>query len=129
MNYFLRNDDSEKLAGFGFTVGNLSDIVLNVVFVLLLDGGAAGAAWATLAGQLISICVYLPGFSGKTHSLRLLPFCPDPKGSLSCFKAGFASSSQYLFPWSFCCAPIVFCCVAWEALGVQCLTWSKTYPS
>ena len=101
MNYFLRNDDSEKLAGFGFTVGNLSDIVLNVVFVLLLDGGAAGAAWATLAGQLISICVYLPGFSGKTHSLRLLPFCPDPKGSLSCFKAGFASSSQYLFSMVF----------------------------
>ena len=101
MNYFLRNDDSEKLAGFGFTVGNLSDIVLNVVFVLLLDGGAAGAAWATLAGQLISICVYLPGFSGKTHSLRLLPFCPDSKGSLSCFKAGFASSSQYLFSMVF----------------------------
>ena len=101
MNYFLRNDDNEKLAGFGFTVGNLSDIVLNVVLVLVLDGGAAGAAWATLAGQLISICIYLPGFSGKAHTLCLLPFRPDYKGSFSCFKAGFASSSQYLFSMIF----------------------------
>lgn len=97
MNYFLRNDDNEKLAGFGFTVGNLSDIVLNVVLVLILDGGVAGAAWATLAGQMISICIYLQGFFRKAHSLRLLPFRPDYKGSFGCFKAGFASSSQYLF--------------------------------
>lgn len=70
MNYFLRNDDNEKLAGFGFTVGNLSDIVLNVVLVLVLDGGAAGAAWATL-GRTADFHLYLSAgiFGESPHPL------------------------------------------------------------
>lgn len=101
MNYFLRNDDSQKLASFGFIMGNLSDIVLNVVFVLILDLGVAGAAWATLAGQLISVCLYLPGFYGKDHSLRLYPFRPEFTKIFECFRMGFASSSQYLYSMIF----------------------------
>lgn len=97
-NYYLRNDDRQRLASFGFTVGNLSDIVLNVVFVLVMDMGAAGAAWATLAGQAISICLYLPGFS---NHLRLRPFKPHWRGTLGCFRVGFASSVQYLFSMLF----------------------------
>ena len=101
MNYFLRNDDNQKLASFGFTLGNLGDIVLNIVFVLVLDFGVAGAAWATLIGQIISICIYLPGFLGKAHSLRLFPNRPDFNGVFDCFRTGFASSSQYLFSMLF----------------------------
>lgn len=66
LNYFLRNDDYEKIASLGFTVGNFSDIALNVVFVLWLNLGVAGAAWATLAGQVISIGFYLAALAGKT---------------------------------------------------------------
>ena len=47
-NYYLRNDDYSRLAGIGFTVGNVSDFLLNVVFVIWLDLGAAGAAWSTV---------------------------------------------------------------------------------
>ena len=49
-NYYLRNDDCQRLAGVGFTIGNLSDIGLNFLLVWGLDLGVAGAAWATLAG-------------------------------------------------------------------------------
>ena len=100
-NYFLRNDDSERRASVGFTVGNGCDILLNVVFVLLLGQGVAGAAWATLAGQAAALCIYLPGLFGKGGSLRLLPLRPALRGVPACFRAGFASSSQYLFSMVF----------------------------
>ncbi|MCD7956374.1 MAG: polysaccharide biosynthesis C-terminal domain-containing protein [Lachnospiraceae bacterium] len=126
LNYYLRNDDHEKIASLGFTVGNLSDIALNLLLVLLLDMGAAGAALATLAGQVISIACYLTAlpwrkgvrFSGKADekhrlpenapqgagakgTLRLFPFSPDFTGCFSCFRTGFSSSAAYLFSMLF----------------------------
>lgn len=101
LNYFLRNDDQEKLAGFGFTVGNLCDIALNIILVLCFDFGAAGAAWATLAGQAISLCIYLGGMDRRENHLRLLPLSPSFSGVWGCFRVGFASSAQYLFTMLF----------------------------
>ncbi len=127
LNYYLRNDDHEKIASLGFTVGNLSDIALNFVFVLLLNMGAAGAALATLAGQVVSIACYLtalpwrkdvrisgkadeendylaenaPQGAGAKGTLRLLPFSPDFTGCFSCFRTGFSSSAAYLFSMLF----------------------------
>ena len=74
LGYFLRSDDQQKLASAGFLVGNGVDILLNLVFVLWLDGGTAGAAWATLLG-LVAI--------------------------LACFRTGLATSSQYAFQMAF----------------------------
>ncbi len=59
LNYYLRSDGCQKLASFGFTVGNLSDLFLNILLVLVFDLGAAGAAWSTLTGQAVAICIYL----------------------------------------------------------------------
>lgn len=101
LNYFLRNDDQEKLASFGFTVGNLSDIVLNIVLVLYFDFGATGAAWSTLAGQAISLCVYLVGMDRWENHLRLFPLHPALTGVWDCFRVGFASFAQYLFTMLF----------------------------
>ncbi|MCD8337968.1 MAG: multidrug transporter [Lachnospiraceae bacterium] len=126
LNYYLRNDDHEKIASLGFTVGNFSDIALNLVLVLLLDMGAAGAALATLAGQAISIACYLtvlpwrknicisgkadenerlpesvPHGAGAKGTLRLFPFSPDFGGCFSCFRTGFSSSVSYLFSMLF----------------------------
>lgn len=100
-NYYLRNDDNQRLASFGFTVGNLSDIALNIVFVLMMDFGAAGAAWATVCGQIISICLYLPGLRCRSSALRIIPFRPNFKGTFACLKVGFSSSVQYLFSMLF----------------------------
>lgn len=101
MNYYLRNDDKEKLASIGFTIGNISDIVLNIVFVLLLDMGVTGAAYATLSGLMISSCVYLIGLYKNPGNIRLFPFKFKLKGNLECFRVGFSSSSQYIFSMIF----------------------------
>ena len=36
LNYYLRNDDNEKIAGLGSVAGNLTDIGFNILFVLIL---------------------------------------------------------------------------------------------
>lgn len=101
MNYSLRNDDHERLAGLGFTAGNLCDIALNILLVLVLDCGAAGAAWATVAGQLVTAGIYLFGMALRPHALRL-PFGrgrrvrPAFGGAAGCFVSGFATSGSYL---------------------------------
>ncbi len=102
LNYYLRNDGSQRLAGVGSVIGNLCDIAMNIVFVLVLDLGTRGAALSTTLGQVISIGIYLPGFFRKDHALR--PGLPAKKwlsDSLSALKAGLATSVQYLYQMVF----------------------------
>ncbi len=101
LNYYLRNDDKEKLASFGFTAGNLTDIALNIVFVLFLHQGVVGAAWATIIGLMVSLCIYLAGMVKKKGVLCLFPWKPDFHGSLKCYQTGFSTSSQYLLTMLF----------------------------
>ncbi len=103
-NYYLRNDDMEKMASVGFTVGNLTDITLNVVFVLVLDMGAAGAAYSTIIGLSVSLMIYLFSIAIRKSNLRLRKY----KGiqiktseAFACFKIGFSTSSQYLYTMAF----------------------------
>lgn len=101
LNYFLRNDDNQKLASFGFLLGNGVDILLNVVFVLMLGLETAGAAWATLAGLVVSVACYLPGLFSKKHILAISWPAPDTGEVFSCLKTGLATSSQYIFQMAF----------------------------
>ena len=102
LNYYLRNDGSERRAGAGSVIGNICDIALNILLVLVLDMGTRGAALSTALGQIITIGVYLPGFFSKEHTLRFAL----PKGrwlvpSLSVLRAGMATSVQYLYQMIF----------------------------
>jgi len=102
LNYYLRNDGSQRLAGIGSVTGNLCDIGLNFLFVLVLDMGTRGAALSTVVGQIITICIYLPGFFGKKHTLHFsLPCLHRIPDSLSVMKAGLATSVQYLYQMIF----------------------------
>lgn len=96
-NYYLRNDDNQKLAGVGSVVGNLVDILFNIVFVVILSFGTAGAALATLVGQVVSVAIYLPGIIGKKHIVQLKRILLDIKYAFKMLKSGLASSVSYLF--------------------------------
>lgn len=101
-NYYLRNDGSQKLASLGSVTGNLCDITLNLILVLFLDMGTRGAALSTALGQVIAICIYLPGFLGKKHTLRfVLPRGRWVTHALSALKAGLATSIHYLYQMIF----------------------------
>ncbi|MEA5134689.1 MAG: MATE family efflux transporter [Candidatus Fimivivens sp.] len=101
LNYYLRNDEYAKMAGIGFTIGNLCDFALNIVFVLILDFGAAGAAWSTVLGQLISIGIYLPCLMGKESRLKFKVILPNIKLAFRCFRLGFSLSIGYIFQMFF----------------------------
>ena len=102
LNYYLRNDGSQRRAGVGSVTGNISDITLNILLVLVLDMGTRGAALSTALGQIITICIYLPGFFSKKHTLRFaLPGRRWAAPALSTLKAGLATSVQYLYQMIF----------------------------
>lgn len=96
INYYLRNDDNQKLASVGFTVANVVDIGLNIIFVLVLRMDAAGAALSTVTGQIVAILFYLPGIIGKKHILRLKWCKPNVKEVWSCFLGGFSTAVSYI---------------------------------
>ncbi|MEI6100749.1 MAG: MATE family efflux transporter, partial [Eubacteriales bacterium] len=94
MYYFIRNDDNQKLASIGFIAGNLLDFVLNYLFVILLNGGVEGAAWATVIGQATSIVIYLPHLFMKHNILGLQVVRPQFGEIFRSFRTGFATSNQ-----------------------------------
>ena len=101
-NYYLRNDDSEGLAGIGSVVGNVCDIVLNILLVLVFGMGTRGAALSTALGQIITICIYLPGFFKKDHALHFaLPKNKHIGQATESLRAGLATSVQYLYQMIF----------------------------
>ena len=97
LNYYLRNDDNAKRAGVGSVAGNVCDIVMNILFVLVFGMGTKGAALATAVGQVVTIVIYLPGIFGKSNILQAKLVRPSLKEGRQCFKGGFASSVTYLF--------------------------------
>jgi putative MATE family efflux protein len=102
LNYYLRNDDNQKLASVGFAAGNVCDLVLNMVLVLGLKMGVEGAAWSTIIGQIVALCVYLLGLFGKrANNLSYKFVLPDIKEIFRCFKIGVSTSVQYLYQMVF----------------------------
>lgn len=101
INYFLRNDDREKLASFGYTTANLIDIALNVVFVLGFQWGAKGAAISTVIGQAIAVGIYMTGLKDKDNHLKLSGTKMDWKNTYTQFKSGFSVSVQYVYTFLF----------------------------
>lgn len=101
LNYFLRNDDNQRLASIAFVIGNCVDVALNIIFVLVLDLGVKGAAWSTLIGYSVTIIGYLPGLLSKKHSLKLRKVGLNIKEALTCLISGFSVSAQYLLQMIF----------------------------
>ena len=70
----VRNDGRPKLAMTALTIGSLSNIVLDFVFMVPLHLGIGGAAAATAIGPVLSDLLLLPHFlkrKGKLHFARI----------------------------------------------------------
>ena len=103
LNYYLRNDDGAKIASIGFLIGNIVDILLNVVFVVALGMGTAGAALATLIGLAVSIACYMPALLSRRCILKISfkPLRQEWRQTFGLFRSGFSTSSQYLWQMVF----------------------------
>lgn len=95
--YFLRNDDNPRLASFALVTGNIVDFALNIVLVLVLDLGVAGAAYSSIIGSAVVVLLCIPHFFLKGSHLRVKLIKPSLAAVRKCFATGFASSSQYVY--------------------------------
>ncbi|MBO5197455.1 MAG: polysaccharide biosynthesis C-terminal domain-containing protein [Lachnospiraceae bacterium] len=99
--HFIRCDDDQTGAAVGLVVGNILDIVLNYVFVIVLDFGVEGAIWSTVIGQIAALFFYLPHLFQRSYLLRVKKVRWEWRPVWECFQTGFASSSQYIFQFFF----------------------------
>ena len=92
MNSMIRADGSPAFAMVAMLTGAVINIILDPVFIFLLKWGIAGAAWATVIGQVASfgVCVaYL--FRPKTFRLTKRSFIPDKAVLRSTVSLGIAT--------------------------------------
>lgn len=95
--FYLRADNMEKQANIAFTTGNITDVLLNVVFVFLLRMGVTGASLATVIGQTVGLTISLLLIRSHKGLLRLTGLKPDFRAAWRAFRVGFASSIGFLF--------------------------------
>ncbi|MDR1902672.1 MAG: MATE family efflux transporter [Treponema sp.] len=67
----IRSEGATGKAMKGMLLGIIANIVLDPVFILLLDWGVAGAAWATIIGQIASVGYFIRHFTSKHTILSI----------------------------------------------------------
>lgn len=93
INSVIRADGSPTFAMVAMLTGAIINIVLDGVFIFICKWGMAGAAWATVIGQVASLGIgafYLL-FKSKTFRLGLKSFIPDFKALSGALKLGISS--------------------------------------
>ena len=73
LDMFAINDKQPVLAMVAMVVGAFSNIVLNYIFLFILELGIASSALATLLGHGIGMCILLQHFLRKKGDLFLTP--------------------------------------------------------
>ncbi|MFQ9147890.1 MAG: MATE family efflux transporter, partial [Eubacteriales bacterium] len=71
---FIRNMGGATVAMIAMILGFATNIVSDYTFVWVLNQGMAGAAWATIIGQAVTMIVAVIFFLVKKSSLRLPGF-------------------------------------------------------
>ena len=98
LNYYLYNDDGQRLAVMGAVCSYSCDIGLNFLFVFGFGLGMRGAALATLTGHLITISAYVGGLCFREHHLQFgLPGKAWLAEGLRNLKAGLSTSVSWAY--------------------------------
>jgi putative MATE family efflux protein len=77
LNFLIRAEGNVRVPMTGMIIGAVSNIILDAIFIIPLDMGVRGAAWATVIAQLISFIYFVSYyFSGRSflkfHSRNLI---------------------------------------------------------
>ncbi|MDE7100340.1 MAG: MATE family efflux transporter [Anaeroplasmataceae bacterium] len=92
INAVVRADGSPTWSMISMLAGAVINIILDPIFIFSCKWGMAGAAWATVIGQVVSFIIsilYL--FRTKSFKLTLKSFIPDFKVFKNVFKLGLSS--------------------------------------
>lgn len=93
MNNILRSQGIALYAMFGITAGGILNIVLDPVFIFILDMGIAGAAVATMLSQMVSFVILICQCNLREGSIKiqLSKFTPSLRMYGIIFHAGIPS--------------------------------------
>ncbi len=93
----LNGEGNAKRAMYANTIGSVLNIILDPVFIYVLNLGVAGAAYASVFSMIISSSVFLFWFlTGKTFVKPEFPFKWDWKIVFDLFRVGMPSSLSML---------------------------------
>lgn len=87
----VRNDGAPNLAMVALIATAVVNIVLNYVFLFVLDYGIAGSAAATIIGAFVGLVILSTHFFKKQSNLRLVRFSFNKKLFLGIMIIGFPS--------------------------------------
>ena len=90
----IRSEGATKQAMLGILIGTGVNMVLDYVFILIFNWGIAGAAWATILGNLVGTIYYFFYFKNSNTLLSLHPafFKPDKKMMLEILSIGLPAA-------------------------------------
>lgn len=74
LEVLVKTDGSPNLATIGVIIAAIINIILDYIFVIKLDYGIKGAAYATGISQMLSIIIFLVHFTGKKSTLKFTAF-------------------------------------------------------
>jgi putative MATE family efflux protein len=94
MGGLIRSEGATTKAMMGMVIGIGLNIILDPIFILGLDMGIAGAAWATVIGNFFGVLYYVSHFLGKKTMLSINPrdFKPDKEIVEETIKIGVPSA-------------------------------------
>ena len=68
--YFIRTDNRPRFSSNIIIIANVVNLLLDYVYMGVLDMGIKGSAWATVSGNLVGFIVMLTHFTTKKSTLR-----------------------------------------------------------
>ena len=87
---FIRNHGGSFYAMVSIIAGFVTNIILDYLFVWILEQGVSGAAWATVIGQGVTMLIALAFLLRKKQFTLNIPFSKFGKVSASILKIGIA---------------------------------------
>lgn len=71
MGQIIRSEGASREAMFGMMLGTVVNIILDPIMILTMNMGVAGAAWATIIGNIFSTVYYILYFLRKNTVLSI----------------------------------------------------------
>ncbi len=89
----IRAEGAAKEGMLGNMIGTIANIILDPIFILVLNMGVSGAAIATVIGNLLSLAYYFWYFTKKSYSLSISikDFTFATEISIACLAIGLPS--------------------------------------
>ncbi|MEY8333497.1 MATE family efflux transporter [Lachnospiraceae bacterium 47-T17] len=95
---FIRNHGGSFYAMVSMIAGFVTNIILDYLFVWILEQGVSGAAWATVIGQGVTMLIALVWLLRKKQFTLSIPFSKFGNVSVSILKIGIAPFGLTMSP-------------------------------